>query len=128
MKTEIELRELDAWIAEKVMQMVRITDESFSNLITEHWINQDGSKLKKFKPTTDPAAAMMVLEKCAAKMKRGIVGIGSPMQRQGVASVLPRETQGWSVGKIGFPKNFDVEGETLPLAICLFAKQLFSEE
>lgn len=76
---------------------------------------------------TQPAYAFEVLKKCAEKMRHGIVGIGSPMTSCDVASTLPKISQGWVVGMIGKPSNFDVESETLELAICLFAKKLFSE-
>jgi hypothetical protein len=60
--------------------------------------------------------AMEVLKKCAESMETGIVGVGSPLKKQG-----------WVVGMIGVPANlnFDIEAKTLELAICLFAKKLF---
>lgn len=102
--TTKEMRELDDWIIENIPGMP-------SNL----------------SPTRDSAIALLVLEKCAKEMKFGIVGIASPMG-EAVASNLKHEKQGWVVGKIGKPSNFEVEAETLPLAIALFARQLFAKE
>lgn len=140
---EKELRELDAWIAEHVMGWKRIGRSS--GKYRACFRTQSGGEFytgrermpiayecdhpenEMFAPSKDPAAAMQVLEKCAEKMTNGIVAIASPMGNQSVASTIPKTTQGWVVGMIGRPSNFDVEAETLTLAICRFAKKLFTQ-
>lgn len=78
------------------------------------------------------AAAMEVLKRCAEEIKtgnkRGIIGLAPPMSAENVASTLPRKaSKQWIIGKIGYPQNFEVKAETLELAICLFAKKLFTK-
>jgi len=112
--TPEELRELDAWIAEHVMGLVRhpcwYTHEHWEGV----WRVPDGTKgFNKFRPTTDPAAAMAVLEKCAE--------VESPVS---VATCFEAGT--WSVF-VGGHWDEKRSAETLPLAICLFAKALFSK-
>ena len=122
-----ELRELDAWIAENVIgnpqRRIRVTD---GRKLVRYEFLKVGTNDICPTYTTDPAAAMEVLRKCAEKMDAGIVGIGSPMGGP-VASTIPKLKQGWVVGKIGRPTNFDCEAATLELAICLFAKKLFTK-
>ena len=71
--------------------------------------------------------ALDLLKKCAERIKNGIVGIGSPMSETDVACALPKVKQGWVVGSIARPANFDVEAETLELAIEKFARRLFDK-
>lgn len=119
--TEHELRELDAWIAEHVMRLVLcqrapaiLTPNEFVLSIPSKIVRArigNGSTIN-FSPTTDPAASMQVLQKCAER------GAWPDF-------TLLRHTppQGKWV--------FEYDGEeivcdTLPLAIALFAKKLFS--
>lgn len=60
--TDKEMRELDAWIAEKVMGYKMHPSSE------DHWIRPDSNRIDSFRPTTDPAAALMVLERCAEKV------------------------------------------------------------
>lgn len=128
--TTQELRELDEWIAEHVMEYRWWFDvlalECMLCRPDETWPERKGFKLHDgkpfgakdfsdlslFKPTTDPAAAMMVLEKC-------ISGAGR-------SAFLTKTSDGWIVG-FATGKSLSAFAETLPLAICLFAKQLFSK-
>jgi len=124
--TDKELRELDAWIAEHVFGWHRQSFENGylrQNLLVEnkfradkyrrHGWHNDVEVLDTFpKFSTDPAAAMQVLEKCIEKEPNGIV-CGN-LKGQWCAT-----THGWG--------GAFCEAETLPLAICLFAKQLFSK-
>ncbi len=85
-----ELRELDLWIGERIMKFNTAVD------------------LALFRPTTDPAAAMVVLERCLL---------------QAAASYLHllKYDDGFSIcGPRG-----SIEAETLPLVICLYAKEMF---
>ncbi len=68
--------------------------------------------LREFHPSTDPAAAMQVLEKCADKLD-------DPKKYNPGVSPITKSGGQWWVG--------NQHAETLPLAICLFAKQLFSK-
>lgn len=112
--TETELNEINRKIAERVMGLTR---NKFINPMPkagEYYLHQLNGVLIEFdktrqtcvfSPTTDPAAAMAVLQKCFEK----------------------RST--FSVTQT-FPNEFFVEREkakTLPIAICLFALKLFPE-
>lgn len=130
-----ELRELDAWISEHVMGLSLCT-RHIAILEENEFVLSIPSKIVRarignnptvnFEPTIYSAATMEVLKKCAEHMKNGIWGIASPMD-DSVASTIKKPSQGWVVGFIGKPSNFDVEAETLELAICLFAKKLYSK-
>lgn len=107
-----EMLELNCYLAAHVMgldvsQMVLCEDSIYS------WFEPavEGNRyLVKFSPTTDPAAAMQVLEKCIKKVDGNIeiTIVSSGMYR--ISSDL---------------KNLEW-AETLPLSICLFAKKLFT--
>lgn len=81
---------------------------------------EPSSCAQTFKPTEDPAAAMKVLEKCLEKAESDVCFFKSS-DKPGyyrvfrMLDVLP-----------GRDTPF-VEAETLPLAITLFAKKLFSK-
>ena len=124
-----ELRELDAWIAEHVMGWRRVqsaeshrTEEIVSRVegdglcsFNEPWQPQPGGvffqQWRYFIPTTDPAAAMMVLEKCAKKQAVNVWY--STVHKQ------------WAAADSGcFHTQY---AETLPLAICMFAKKLYGK-
>lgn len=131
-ETEKELRELDAWIAEHVMGYRWFAYEGgksnrFCDLqIPSDWQARHGgiqceSSLEGYerdiggvpKYTTNPADAMAVLEKCCAEtMQEDCVYIGKTESE-------------WIVGHT--TRNFEEVADTLPMAICLFAKQLFSK-
>jgi hypothetical protein len=114
-------RELDAWIAEHVMEFV-VNRNAHGNLIAidfngdrftiEHVYGVTGNT---FNPSTDPAAAMMVLEKCI----EGGRCVAMDKDKAGNFNVtsIDRECNG----------VFMVHAFTLPLAISLFAKKLFSK-
>jgi hypothetical protein len=120
---EKELRALDAWIAESLFSWKRNNHES--RKAYDVYITPDGEHKyvggapmgmpyecdhpdnDMFAPTTDPAAAMQVLGECS---------------RQVQVTVWKRVND-WQV----FSQHMQIhgEGETLPLAICKFARQLF---
>ena len=90
--TAKQLRELDNWLFENIKGLA-------SNL----------------SPTQDPAAAMIVLEKCAEKLP---------------VCVFKSAISGKWIADYESPEGHDVgihgdEADTMPLAICLFAKKLF---
>jgi len=119
--TTKQLRELDTWIAEHVMGWYRADGKPshwFPDGYKNEWHNPKGGMDTLPCFTTDPAAAMTVLEKCNDKLKElghfpGAIDLWKPFE----------------LWKIQSHANSDIhaEAETLPLAICLFAKQLFSK-
>lgn len=117
--TDKELRELDAWIAEHVMGWT-VMSETLCDPKPEvkHGRQTGDVDINPVAPlpnyTIDPAAAMMVLEKCCSRTALPIlVGVS--------AGGFYCTTQ--SMDRI---KSW-VFSDTLPLAIALFAKQLFSK-
>lgn len=111
--SEQELRELDAWIAEHVMgckpkfkRYASHSDWECECPLFSHGKEHLDHGVSDY--STDPAAAMQVLEKCVADSEGYQIHIDD----------------GYSVswGKDGCSAN----GETLPLAIALFAKKLFT--
>jgi len=136
--TATEMRELDAWIDEHVMGLVqeyavmkggrfyRPRSCGYTDCLTEagRYSKADaereivGGGPMKLIPfpiphyTTDPAAAMIVLEKCAEKCLNLEIDF-----RKGT----------WAVGLWRIATPLEATAETLPLAICLFAKKLFSK-
>ena len=118
-----ELRKLDAWIAERVMgyqcgfwaEFAASGPPATNGRI---WMTLDkpvDAHGIPFCPTTDPAAALAVLEKCFKHNEDTTVEIYVG------AGEGPEYKRYWCVG------DGRVYGmsETLPLAICLFAKELF---
>lgn len=143
MKTETEnLRELDAWIAEHVMGQAKMFGlkkrgywyrpdaHGYTDRQSEAWrLSLEEAKKHEYKRgyepvlvceldtprfSTDPAAAMRVLEKCAEKL-------GS-MEWIGISW----DDGQWKVRIVHSPWE-DFTDDTLPLAICKLSKQLFSK-
>ena len=117
-----QMRELDAWIAEHVMGWSRSPHVLQDGQIGFYQFSHggievrvaSGERLFSFSPTTDPAAAMLVLEKCYERV--GLID----MSRVKVAPF------NFCIGAT-YSTGLEAEAETLPLTICLFAKQLFSK-
>jgi len=117
--TNQELRELDDWIAINVMGL------KFNG---HHWVLKSDenlcAKLGGHCPeyTTDPAAAMAVLEKCAATNAAG----------KTITIVIFSELEHGRFG-VGCEAAYEKDeidpqfATTLPLAICLFARKLFEK-
>ena len=118
--TQQELRELDAWIAEKVMGWKPFVSGKTSSIKGTFWLDSEHKVVAspefqwtRFDPTTDRAAAMQVLEKCADR-----VGVRIDRYNGRAPNVwYIRATDG---------RLAEAEAPTLPIAICLFAKKLFS--
>lgn len=94
-----------------------------SHKLCSGWHSPDGSASGDWPhPTTDPAAAMEVLKKCAEQSE---ILAGNVM----VAKYRDLENfEGWRVALDVYGMatyKIDVVSETLELAICLFAKKLF---
>jgi|ERR1035437_1173552 hypothetical protein len=115
-----ELRELGAWIAEHVMGW-KIHRRNTAHYVEANKINDIDyfvAAPHDWSPTTDPAAAMMVLENCVEKLSSFDVCIW-----KGATSPF------WFCGERENTRDITrfSKAETLPLAICLFAKKLFSK-
>lgn len=119
--SDIEMRELDAWIAENVMgKMI-----SFGAVVYWHQLPSGEPKEIQDGPidyyTSDPAAAMQVLEKCSEKMFSDC---------QDTNMCISKSVDGWIVDQITTGEDYgsliSSVGETIPITIALFAKQLFS--
>ena len=118
MKTDTELSELDAWIAGHVMgiEVIEIRLETFYDDVR---VKVDSTKPHLALPeyTTDPAAAMQVLEKCVERVP---------------VTVFKGIRDGWQAQSYDETRaDWCIEirkAATLPLAICLFARELFKED
>lgn len=117
--TEKEMRELDFWIAERVMGWKR--GAKWGNGNGEWIIDGKGydhhhtsfGQTPRF--TTDPAAAMQVLEKCIGK---------TPLEK---IEILKAGDE-WLVQYFDDPVYESEQDSTLPLAICLIAQRIFRHE
>lgn len=125
-----ELRELDAWIAENVMGKKAIsrdgqrpTKGTEDDYFVREWIHISGS-LPRY--TTDPASAMLVLEKCAEKRTAEGYDVYRPDATLCVSAPHPDWENKWVIMSDASGTSV-AEAGTFPLAICLFAKQLFSK-
>lgn len=111
---EKELRELDAWIAVHVMRyipVIRPADSTYP--VLKYWIDGAGLEIlqPQFSPTSDEGSAMQVLKRC-----REIVSVALPAG--GSTGVMVQDLD---------KKSRYAIAETLELAICLFAKKLFTK-
>jgi hypothetical protein len=107
-----DMRELDAWIAEKVMEFkikngrCWVTRPVLKSLTKVAHVEVD-FEIEHY--TTDPAAAMEVWKKCAEKQ---------------TTISIQKSKSGWRVVSMD---SHSFGCETLELAICLFAKKLFEK-
>ncbi len=113
--TPTELRELDAWIAEHVMGW-KISQAGNSGK------NQSGQWKSIPIYTTDPAAALEVLKKCYEK-----IWSDNPIITKCQHFKIEIWNNGLWVVQQSEKIETSIESETLELAICLFAKKLFSK-
>jgi hypothetical protein len=109
-----EMRALDAWIAEHVMGWT----VSFHAGNITLWLPTRTSTPRTFNATTDAADAMEVLRRCVLK-----VGENDSVE---INQVEGNSGFGWCAARANGLTPYG-EGATLELAICLFAKQLFSK-
>lgn len=127
--TPEQMRELDAWIAEHLTKCAMVEKISPRRYKARYHLDKipGGVGCSGFKsvedawnyltnqiphPSTDKSEAFWVLEKCHEKVGFGII-------TQSTAT-------GWSI-RFAINGQNDVHGDTLPIAICLFAKKLFSK-
>lgn len=135
MTDEQKLRELDKWICINVFGWEERQAYHGSGKLEGQtqwiaggkWVTPVAFHLHhKFKNyTTDPAAAMEVLEKCQSRMDCEDIALGECCGSWSAYSIF-RENK----GVIGRIHVFVLPPEklTLPLAIALFARQLFTKE
>lgn len=98
--------ELDAWIAEHVHGFKKVRRD-IDREITGYGFDANNKFTRLPSPTTSPADAMRVLEKCANECGTvKLVKIGNWWVNDG--------------------EEFEGKSGSLPLAICLFAKKLFT--
>lgn len=128
---DTDTRELDAWIAEHVMGFeerpcyhgsARIEGMTFY-VANGRSVTGEASKGNHQFPkyTTDPAAAMEVLKKCGEHLAAtdSAIELGQNLNKDGLIY--------WWVNHDRASASFLCEAETLELAICLFAKKLFTK-
>jgi len=126
------MRELDAWIAENVFGNFKVIKVSPRRWDCRYGITPEIKDGVGYGPafksesearammlvaghcknyTTDPAAAMEVLKKCSTEKR--------------ITIAVWRDAGNWYCNN-ATGGNFYGEADTLELAICLFAKQLFT--
>ena len=114
--SEKELRDFDAWIGVNVFGKKAIHQHGpppVEGIEDDYFVIEYihcSHSLPHY--TTDPAAAMVVLEKCAEKESERFDGVQ-----------IDRIKSGWIVSTC----EVDAHAPTLPLAITLFAKKLFEK-
>ena len=128
--TTQEMRELDAWIAEHVMGgniephwKCRDCGETVQNDRVTFGEYHDGCNgqcdfIESAHYTTDPAAALEVLQKCAEKLRDLEIAVEIYAPTRSEPSWFVLDSEG-SISGIA---------PTLPLAICLFACEIFKED
>lgn len=124
--SEKELRKLDAWICEKAMGWKQVRDlqkiekggEFFLHETDGPFVHERQNYIKKFSPTTDPSAAMTVLEKCTQEIEN----------RLGELDCLQIQWHDgeWAVCSFD-DDDIPVKSPTLSLSICRFARKLFEK-
>ena len=110
-----EIRELDAWISEHVFgaKCGHVWSvESGQSRCKKCNVQWDGKEVV-MPYSKDPSAAMEVLKKC---IEGRTVVIGSPSQSEYLISWLKSDSI-----------YFHTKAETFELAICLFAKKIFTK-
>lgn len=113
-----ELQELNEWIAVNVFNCKKHSEGWEPG---DTWEGELDCLVSEFTPTTDPAAAFEVLKKCL-----------ETREMPNFYKLLSDETYSIRVVADGCcsleqGKKIQVIAETLELAICLFAKHLFSK-
>jgi len=111
--TANEMRELDAWIAEHVMGWKNDVENSGYYFAGNHTKMIDAHD---WQPTTDPNNAVQVLKRCAEKA-------WEDMQ---LICIRPMGKDGWGVFMRDYVNQMAIAA-IFELAICLFAKKLFSK-
>lgn len=103
--SEKETIKLDLWLAQNVVKLPKRHLDSLKMYGVYFPIERQSGSY--FSPTTDAADAMKVLDKCLEKAS----GIHIMRHPEGIEFVITAP-------------GVQLRAETLPLAICLFARQL----
>ncbi len=130
--TTSEMRELDAWISENIFG-ARISKSGRGSVIATFGADTPEERdqiidakhpwdSNSWNPTTDPAAALEVLKKCADK-----VWLDNPTITKCQHFKIEIWNNGLWVVMQSEKADMFVEDETLELSICLFAKKLFTK-
>ena len=112
--TEQEIKELEAWIAEDVMEWTLFKHPVLKidcwKTGEKDWMNKDF-----WKPHKVEAHALRVLKKCIKKAKESNHAI---------------ELMEWKEGSVTLysSNSLQASAPTLELTICLFAKELFGKD
>lgn len=111
------MRELDAWVAENVMEWTNIEPHPNCGFLGDC---PTGSKSRCAVSylTTDPAAAFAVLEKCGDKASMTVV----KGETTGEWYVIADRSETYPMPNGELP---NAKAETLALAVCLFARKLY---
>lgn len=135
-----ELRELDAWIAEHVLgwkwyKYLPEDNHAYSGCRTlansrhKYLVKASGGEplapdafYNTPKPTTNPADAMLVLEKCVKHLS-GSDGGGPAL----ALAWLGDAQEAYQLTETDTGHGAEAVSASLPLAICQFAKALFSK-
>jgi Phage ABA sandwich domain len=123
--TKNELRKLDALIAEHVMGWKEVRFLSYYGK-GKFMVSRETGELmvydlkgESFSPTTDPAASMQVLQKCAEK--------DFPTVYKSRADESSWCVDNLRIGSGINESTISISAPTLELAIALFAQKLFSK-
>ena len=119
--SEREKRELDAWIEINIFGRDDVTIEPPQNGDV-YRVGWDNTKRCVRNFTTEPAAAMVLLRQCNEEVsRRHITDPRIPFEiRIGFASLVKEHWVSWTPLIGG-------QSESLELAICLFARKLFTK-
>lgn len=126
--TETELRELDAFCAEFVMEWLKVAGPDRLDHNGRYCTDSNGDvivhgprmTLRKFQPTTSPADALAVLAKCVERL--GFDRVITFGQTADGSYFMNHSNADWD------SESFcSIEADTMPLLISRFSKQLFSK-
>lgn len=126
-------RELDAWIAEHVFGWKRWNFDNGFPETRKNYLSKDNEKQDKYRKrgfilglplidnfpryTTDPSAAMMVLERCLERLSPSV---------EIISGDIDSKRHFW-IGRPDEYTKLSMFEPTLPLAICALAKNLFTK-
>lgn len=125
----MENKELDAWIAEHVMGW-KFIDRRAAGYGDGPVVYETGDPnnptYQGFYPSADSDAAMQVLEKCIQKRTESW-DVHRPDATLVIHGPHKEWDNNWVIGSDA-ELTITAQAKTLPLAICLFAKLIFSKD
>jgi len=129
--TQTQYKKLNALVAKYVMRWTLCTKDKFPNAsdgktyyikshsIMRRWEDDHQSQDRFWEPSNESAAAMEVLKKCAEKLQPKRIHIYAPCETGGQWMVSNCEAN--------VKNQINQMGDTLEVAICLFAVKLFGQ-